>query len=103
MKDIAKPYPRIGWGAMFYKWLFDRSVPYNSYGNGAVMRINLVVWVASVGLVLQSVCEKLKGILKEKSKFLSCDKWCEIGQKMSYTDEKKLRYNEVTKTQRRAT
>ena len=37
MKDIAKPYPRIGWGAMFYKWLFERSVPYNSYGNGADM------------------------------------------------------------------
>ena len=46
MKDIAKPYPRIGWGAMFYKWLFERSVPYNSYGNGAGMRISPVGWVA---------------------------------------------------------
>lgn len=46
MKDIAKPYPRIGWGGMFYKWLFERSVPYNSYGNGAGMRISPVGWVA---------------------------------------------------------
>lgn len=46
MKDIAKPYPRIGWGGMFYKWLFERSVPYNSYGSGAGMRISPVGWVA---------------------------------------------------------
>lgn len=46
MKDIAKSYPRIGWGGMFYKWLFERSVPYNSYGNGAGMRISPVGWVA---------------------------------------------------------
>lgn len=24
MKDIAKPYLRIGWGNMFYKWLFEK-------------------------------------------------------------------------------
>lgn len=46
MKDIAKPYPLIGWGGMFYKWLFEKSEPYHSFGNGAGMRISPVGWVA---------------------------------------------------------
>ena len=49
MKDVAKPYEKtVGWGASFYRWLFVavRSVPYESYGNGAGMRISPVGWVA---------------------------------------------------------
>ena len=50
MKDIAKPYEKsVGWGASFYRWLFvaGRCVPYESYGNGAGMRISPVGWVAN--------------------------------------------------------
>lgn len=46
MKEIAKEYPNVGWGASFYKWLFENSTPYNSFGNGAGMRISPVGWVA---------------------------------------------------------
>ena len=46
MKEIAKAYPNVGWGASFYKWLFEKSIPYNSFGNGAGMRISPVGWVA---------------------------------------------------------
>ena len=49
MKDVAKPYEKsVGWGASFYRWLFvaGRCVPYESYGNGAGMRISPVGWVA---------------------------------------------------------
>ena len=45
MKDVAKPYEKtVGWGASFYRWLFvaGRCVPYESYGNGAGMRISPV-------------------------------------------------------------
>ena len=45
MKEIAKAYPNVGWGASFYKWLFENSAPYNSYGNGAGMRIGPIGWV----------------------------------------------------------
>lgn len=48
-----------------YKIDGEGRVVANSYGYGCI---------AYVGVVLQSVCEKLKGILKEKSKILSCDK-----------------------------
>lgn len=46
MRDMAKPYPGIGWGGMFYKWLFEGEGRTDSYGNGAGMRISPVGWVA---------------------------------------------------------
>ena len=48
MKRVAHKHPRTGWGGMFYRWLFYESnpQPYNSFGNGAGMRISPVGWVA---------------------------------------------------------
>lgn len=48
MKDVARAHPNTGWGERFFKWLFKESnpLPYNSYGNGAGMRISPVGWVA---------------------------------------------------------
>lgn len=57
VKYMESPYP--------YKIDGEGRVVANSYEYGCI---------AYVGVVLQSVCEKLKGILKEKSKILSCDK-----------------------------
>lgn len=57
VKYMESPYP--------YKINVEGRVVADSYGYGCI---------AYVGGVLQSVCEKLKGILKEKSKILSCDK-----------------------------
>ena len=57
VKYMESPYP--------YKIDGEGRVVADSYGYGCI---------AYVGVVLQSVCEKLKGILKEKSKILSCDK-----------------------------
>ncbi|MGN1104466.1 MAG: ADP-ribosylglycohydrolase family protein [Candidatus Coproplasma sp.] len=61
MKDIAKPYPDIGWGGNFYRWLFEGGTFINSYGNGAGMRVSPVGWVAEseeeVKLLSQKVTE----------------------------------------------
>ena len=57
VKYMESPYP--------YKIDGEGRVVADSYGYGCI---------AIVGVVLPSVCEKLKGILKEKSKILSCDK-----------------------------
>ena len=48
MKKVAHAHPRTGWGERFYRWLFEENdpKPYNSYGNGAGMRISPVGWVA---------------------------------------------------------
>lgn len=48
MRRVAKKHPDTGWGERFYRWLFIEKdpKPYNSYGNGAGMRISPVGWVA---------------------------------------------------------
>lgn len=41
MKKIGKKYPHGGYGSLFNQWLkLDSSNPYNSYGNGAPMRVS---------------------------------------------------------------
>lgn len=48
MRDVAHKHPNTGWGERFFRWLFreENPKPYNSYGNGAGMRISPVGWVA---------------------------------------------------------
>ena len=41
MQEIGRQYPHCGYGAMFSNWIFsDHPEPYNSFGNGAAMRIS---------------------------------------------------------------
>lgn len=42
MPDWGHEYPNRGYGGMFYEWLFDSQdkEPYNSFGNGAGMRVS---------------------------------------------------------------
>ena len=49
MRLIAHRHPNVGWGARFFQWLFEEEnpLPYNSFGNGAGMRVSPVAWVAS--------------------------------------------------------
>ena len=48
MRSVAHDHSDTGWGGRFYRWLFvDRNPkPYQSYGNGAGMRISPVGWAA---------------------------------------------------------
>jgi len=41
MREIGRQYPDCGYGGMFYRWMFiDDMGPYNSFGNGAAMRVS---------------------------------------------------------------
>ena len=41
MQEIGRKYPYCGYGGMFGSWVFsDNPEPYNSFGNGAAMRIS---------------------------------------------------------------
>ena len=41
MKEIGRNYRGCGYGGMFKRWLYsDMTEPYNSYGNGAAMRVS---------------------------------------------------------------
>ena len=47
MQSVGRKYPNCGYGGMFYEWMFsDQPKPYNSYGNGAAMRISPVGFIA---------------------------------------------------------
>ena len=45
LKKWGRTYPDRGYGGSFYRWLFnDNDKPYNSFGNGAAMRISAAGW-----------------------------------------------------------
>jgi ADP-ribosylglycohydrolase len=55
MQEIGRKYPNCGYGGMFGYWIFsDNPEPYNSFGNGAAMRISPVGFVACTE---QDVCD----------------------------------------------
>ena len=48
VKDTTRKYINTGYGPSFLRWINnDSSLPYNSYGNGAGMRVSPVAYVAS--------------------------------------------------------
>lgn len=54
MQEVGRSYPNCGYGGGFYNWMFSNTPkPYNSYGNGAAMR------VSACGLVANSIEEAI--------------------------------------------
>ncbi|MFO7611475.1 MAG: ADP-ribosylglycohydrolase family protein [Clostridia bacterium] len=48
MQEIGRPYPHCGFGGMFQSWMYsDNPHPYNSYGNGAAMRVSACGFAAT--------------------------------------------------------
>lgn len=48
MQELGRQYPNCGFGGMFKKWVFsDNPAPYNSFGNGAAMRVSACGFAAS--------------------------------------------------------
>ena len=48
MQKIGRNYPDCGYGEGFYQWIFsDKPEPYNSFGNGAAMRVSAAGFAAT--------------------------------------------------------
>ena len=48
MQNIGQHYPNCGYGGHFREWIYsDNPKPYNSYGNGAAMRVSACGFVAN--------------------------------------------------------
>lgn len=46
MQQFGRTFPYAGYGGMFCMWLFtDDPQPYNSFGNGAAMRVSSAAWL----------------------------------------------------------
>lgn len=55
IRTFGRAYPNAGYGSSFKTWLFsENTAPYNSFGNGAAMR------VSPVGFAFNSIDEVLK-------------------------------------------
>lgn len=44
MQAFGRLYPDCGFGGMFYHWVFGDGTPYDSFGNGAAMRVSAAGW-----------------------------------------------------------
>jgi len=47
MQEVGRPYPGCGYGGRFWDWMYsDDPQPYNSFGNGAAMRVSACGFMA---------------------------------------------------------
>jgi ADP-ribosyl-[dinitrogen reductase] hydrolase len=63
MQKIGRKYPNSGYGGMFSRWIFsDNPKSYNSFGNGAAMRISPVAYIASAEYEVFRLSEAVTGV-----------------------------------------
>ena len=45
MREVGRPYPNCGYGGSFLRWMYSKNPkPYDSFGNGAAMRVSPVAY-----------------------------------------------------------
>lgn len=48
MQEVGRPYPDCGYGGRFMQWMYsEHPHPYNSFGNGAAMRVSAAAYAAN--------------------------------------------------------
>lgn len=63
MQEIGRPYPNCGYGGMFRKWMYsDDPQPYNSFGNGAAMRVSACGFAASTLEEAKLLSKRVTGV-----------------------------------------
>jgi len=63
MQEIGRKYPYCGYGGMFGHWIFsDNPKPYNSFGNGAAMRISPIGFIAATEEEARILSERITAV-----------------------------------------
>jgi len=63
MQEFGRRYPDCGFSRAFYQWIIsDYPQPYNSFGNGAAMRISPVAYVGRTEKEIQDLSETVTGV-----------------------------------------
>lgn len=63
MQAFGRRYPDCGFSRAFYQWIVSEDPqPYNSYGNGAAMRISPVAYVGRTEKEIQDLSETVTGV-----------------------------------------
>lgn len=62
MKKYGRMYPDAGYGGRFSAWLFSENrEAYNSFGNGAAMRVSPCAWLMDCGFLARTGCRPSNG------------------------------------------
>jgi len=68
MQDIGRRYPSCGYGKMFSQWVMSSDPqPYNSFGNGAAMRISPVGFVSLTESEARNLSEAVTAVTHNHS------------------------------------
>lgn len=94
-KYICSRYPGCGYGGSFAFWLYSTSLePYDSFGNGAAMRISPVAWIAKSEKEVKELSRKVTGIthnhpegLKAAEVVALCIFYARIGMTKGYIEK----------------
>ena len=63
MQRIGRKYPDCGYGGRFYGWMFsDEPKPYNSFGNGAAMRVSAAGFAAGSMNEAKMLAERITAV-----------------------------------------
>ncbi len=63
MQEIGRFYPDCGYGGRFHGWIFsDQPRPYDSYGNGAAMRVSPVGYYAQTAEELRELSKAVTAV-----------------------------------------
>lgn len=63
MQTIGRKYPNCGYGGHFGQWIFSENPkPYESYGNGAAMRISPVASIAASEEEIKALSKAITGV-----------------------------------------
>ncbi|WP_106449243.1 ADP-ribosylglycohydrolase family protein [Trichococcus alkaliphilus] len=63
MQAFGRRYPDCGFSRAFFQWIIsDDPQPYNSYGNGAAMRVSTVAYVGRTQKEIQHLSETVTGV-----------------------------------------
>lgn len=71
MREIGRLYPSCGYGGRFYEWMYGKNPgPYNSFGNGAAMRVSPVSYFAENLSHAEALAEKVTKVTHNHSEGL---------------------------------
>ena len=66
MQAFGRRYPDCGFSRAFFQWIIsDNPQPYNSFGNGAAMRISPVAYIGRTVSEIQRLSETVTGVVAQ--------------------------------------
>ena len=63
MRKVGQPFKKTGYGGRFAQWMYSENPrPYNSWGNGAAMRVSACAWAAESMQEALLMSDKVTGV-----------------------------------------